>query len=225
MIVSTFNNIMTTSHFFGSFINSQKCSTPTEHLFSNCLLECGLSTPGLEIILMGRAEVWLHVVQIIRGAWKSSKNIWRCRGLNPGPFTCKANALPLRYIPYHKYWAFKSSIVITVNHPKLMHNNLIRNVIKLLGPFLFKFVMNNDIDLHFEVIMQTAILFIYFLCEFLCSVALTEDWPRPVWKDRKLIKHKNFSISPALVGSYTYMYCHITSTTYYTPFNKWFVCI
>ena len=31
-----------------------------------------------------------------------SKNfypLWRCRGLNPGPFTCKANALPLRYIP------------------------------------------------------------------------------------------------------------------------------
>ena len=26
--------------------------------------------------------------------------IWRCRGLNPGPFTCKANALPLRYIPF-----------------------------------------------------------------------------------------------------------------------------
>ena len=25
---------------------------------------------------------------------------WRCRGLNPGPFTCKANALPLRYIPF-----------------------------------------------------------------------------------------------------------------------------
>ena len=25
---------------------------------------------------------------------------WRCRGLNPGPFTCKANALPLSYIPY-----------------------------------------------------------------------------------------------------------------------------
>ena len=24
---------------------------------------------------------------------------WRCRGSNPGPFTCKANALPLRYIP------------------------------------------------------------------------------------------------------------------------------
>ena len=28
---------------------------------------------------------------------------WRCRGLNPGPFTCKANALPLRYIPYDEY--------------------------------------------------------------------------------------------------------------------------
>ena len=27
-------------------------------------------------------------------------NSWRCRGLNPGPFTCKANALPLSYIPF-----------------------------------------------------------------------------------------------------------------------------
>ena len=27
---------------------------------------------------------------------------WRCRGSNPGPFTCKANALPLSYIPYDK---------------------------------------------------------------------------------------------------------------------------
>ena len=25
--------------------------------------------------------------------------MWRCGGLNPGPFTCKANALPLSYIP------------------------------------------------------------------------------------------------------------------------------
>ena len=25
---------------------------------------------------------------------------WRCGGSNPGPFTCKANALPLSYIPY-----------------------------------------------------------------------------------------------------------------------------
>ena len=29
-------------------------------------------------------------------------NIWRCRGLNPGPFTCEANALPLSYIPAYK---------------------------------------------------------------------------------------------------------------------------
>ena len=27
------------------------------------------------------------------------KKMWRCGGLNPGPFTCKANALPLSYIP------------------------------------------------------------------------------------------------------------------------------
>ena len=26
--------------------------------------------------------------------------MWRCGGLNPGPFTCKANALPLSYIPF-----------------------------------------------------------------------------------------------------------------------------
>ena len=26
--------------------------------------------------------------------------MWRCRGSNPGPFTCKANALPLSYIPF-----------------------------------------------------------------------------------------------------------------------------
>ena len=28
------------------------------------------------------------------------KETCRCRGLNPGPFTCKANTLPLRYIPF-----------------------------------------------------------------------------------------------------------------------------
>ena len=30
---------------------------------------------------------------------RQDKN-WRCGGSNPGPFTCKANALPLSYIPY-----------------------------------------------------------------------------------------------------------------------------
>lgn len=29
---------------------------------------------------------------------------WRCRGLNPGPFTCKANALPLSYIPTYRLY-------------------------------------------------------------------------------------------------------------------------
>ena len=34
--------------------------------------------------------------------WNLSQKIsWRCGGLNPGPFTCKANALPLSYIPSH----------------------------------------------------------------------------------------------------------------------------
>ncbi len=30
---------------------------------------------------------------------KAKSTEWRCRGSNPGPFTCKANALPLSYIP------------------------------------------------------------------------------------------------------------------------------
>ena len=38
---------------------------------------------------------------------KSKRIIWRCRGLNPGPFTCKANALPLRYIPSHNKILFE----------------------------------------------------------------------------------------------------------------------
>ena len=29
------------------------------------------------------------------------KKIWRCRGSNPGPHTCKACALPLSYIPIY----------------------------------------------------------------------------------------------------------------------------
>ena len=40
-----------------------------------------------------------------KSEWKKNKwkkiPQWRCRGSNPGPFTCKANALPLRYIPAH----------------------------------------------------------------------------------------------------------------------------
>ena len=34
----------------------------------------------------------------------TKRGTWRCRGSNPGPFACKANALPLSYIPF-PYWA------------------------------------------------------------------------------------------------------------------------
>ena len=34
------------------------------------------------------------------------KRMWRCGGSNPGPFTCKANALPLSYIPISSYIRF-----------------------------------------------------------------------------------------------------------------------
>ncbi len=36
---------------------------------------------------------------LLKFAWKSSHISWRCWGLNPGPHTCKACALPLSYIP------------------------------------------------------------------------------------------------------------------------------
>ena len=43
---------------------------------------------------------------------------WRCRGSNPRPFTCKANALPLSYIPILEDRAFKKYYIhlFTVAH-------------------------------------------------------------------------------------------------------------
>ena len=40
---------------------------------------------------------------------------WRCRGSNPGPFTCKANAVPLGYIGILEDRAFKTHL-FTVGH-------------------------------------------------------------------------------------------------------------
>ena len=45
---------------------------------------------------------------------KKNKKKWRCRGLNPGPFTCEANALPLKYIPCHAGKVNYSSIIVRV---------------------------------------------------------------------------------------------------------------
>ena len=42
---------------------------------------------------------------------------WRCRGSNPGPFTCKAKAVPLSYIAILEDRAFKKYIFkLTVAH-------------------------------------------------------------------------------------------------------------
>ena len=50
---------------------------------------------------------------------------WRCRGLNPGPFTCKANALPLRYIPYDDY-------VYNLEYPSF-HSQYVKKTNKFLS--------------------------------------------------------------------------------------------
>ena len=45
-----------------------------------------------------------HCRQILyQPSHEGSPKMWRCRGLNPGPHTCKACALPLSYIPYPLY--------------------------------------------------------------------------------------------------------------------------
>ena len=51
------------------------------------------------------------------------KTVWRCGGSNPGPFTCKANALPLSYIPTC-IWAhvFQSNKALTKRHPASRRN-------------------------------------------------------------------------------------------------------
>ena len=43
---------------------------------------------------------------------------WRCRGSNPGPFTCKANAVPLSYMAILEDRAFKKYYIhlFTVAH-------------------------------------------------------------------------------------------------------------
>ena len=42
-----------------------------------------------------------HCRQILyQPSHEGSPKMWRCRGLNPGPHTCKACALPLSYIPF-----------------------------------------------------------------------------------------------------------------------------
>ena len=44
-------------------------------------------------------SLWLCYVYVILTEMVERCKNWRCRGSNPGPFTCKANALPLSHIP------------------------------------------------------------------------------------------------------------------------------
>ena len=62
-------------------------------------------------------KIWsqISLCEIVIHNWYlevEKNNLWRCRGLNPGPFTCKANALPLRYIPFFlfasEFWKTKN---------------------------------------------------------------------------------------------------------------------
>ena len=46
------------------------------------------------------------------------RKTWRCRGSNPGPFTCKANALPLSHIPLLSYPLNPVVDYITQTHEK-----------------------------------------------------------------------------------------------------------
>ena len=53
-------------------------------------------------------QYFLHINPYNRDILDCDHNIsWRCRGLNPGPHTCKACALPLSYIPCN-FLSFRS---------------------------------------------------------------------------------------------------------------------
>ena len=63
---------------------------------------CASKTPCMPRVTCGRNNV-------------KNKRIWRCRGLNPGPFTCKANALPLSYIPSSSRRLWTEHVIICMH--------------------------------------------------------------------------------------------------------------
>lgn len=63
-----------------------RCSRPE----SSLIRPAGWRSPSL----LGLPTVWQDLGR------KKGRKPWRCRGLNPGPHTCKACALPLSYIPF-----------------------------------------------------------------------------------------------------------------------------
>ena len=65
------------------------------------------------------------------------KTGWRCRGSNPGPFTCKANALPLSYIPIWPENNYLLFLICTGYQTSLSRNVGLRQVV-------FKFVGQPD---------------------------------------------------------------------------------
>lgn len=49
--------------------------------------------------LRGGYRSWSNIESLEKHLHSVCKKVWRCRGLNSGPHTCKACALPLSYIP------------------------------------------------------------------------------------------------------------------------------
>ena len=104
---------------FHEFYLSTRCSycpLPRETWICRCLLTTESLILklhlGKEMVIFSDSRlpcvpIFLRKATCIHKSWKLSYslrptkkvNSWRCRGLNPGPFTCKANALPLSYIP------------------------------------------------------------------------------------------------------------------------------
>ena len=87
------------------FFNSQSKRTLPE----NCLHSViGDKTLQSTMILIG---------------WRREKN-WRCRGSNPGPSACKADALPLSHIPYGIISRWKA--ILFVPMLSFVHSMLLR---------------------------------------------------------------------------------------------------
>ena len=67
--------------------------TTIAHIFVS-MIEIFYSAIPNQPNYQGNVVVCCHMPNILH-----QKSSWRCRGLNPGPHTCKACALPLSYTP------------------------------------------------------------------------------------------------------------------------------
>ena len=124
---------------------------------------------------------------------------WRCWGLNPGPHTCEARALPLSYIPTFSFRMFSGShrihicllLMITLTDDFLLNHNSKNSQIvfvlpistNLLIPALLKRISGIDDDYSQITVCLLGLNNLYMVPHPLSSVSEWLEWG-------KIIKNK-----------------------------------